>query len=288
MLAWAHFLLTELRPLYAILFATSLYAESKTLQVGIWGDKKSTCWVNQIYKNCAERCGHVWHGQRCNCDSGAFRACEDNYNGLSEPQPVFIMDDSHLTSILNESSAFPSYARGHYAPYETVYYHYALFSLTLAIFVLANVLFLKFVGFSSKLNGRYVRFCLEIEHRHNFRKALKAYSLIIVVVIAAGWYTFWQLSSISPGQRDILELLLATVAVEIASARVERTNSYDFLTRFPRRRAPGPFRPETCQTTGASRSARRTRGPGRPPRRRPPALGRPRACASTTRLRRRS
>ena len=65
MLAWAHFLLTELRPLYAILFATSLYAESKTLQVGIWGDKKSTCWVNQIYKNCAERCGHVWHGQRC-------------------------------------------------------------------------------------------------------------------------------------------------------------------------------------------------------------------------------
>ena len=64
MLAWAHFLLTELRPLYAILFATSLYAESKTLQVGIWGNKKSTCWVNQIYKNCAERCGHVWHGQR--------------------------------------------------------------------------------------------------------------------------------------------------------------------------------------------------------------------------------
>ena len=212
MLAWAHFLLTELRPLYAILFATSLYAESKTLQVGIWGNKKSTCWVNQIYKNCAERCGHVWHGQRCNCDSGAFRACEDNYNGLSEPQPVFIMDDSHLTSILNESSAFPSYARGHYAPYETVYYHYALFSLTLAIFVLANVLFLKFVGFSSKLDGRYVRFCLEIEHRHNFRKALKAYSLIIVVVIAAGWYTFWQLSSITPGQRDILELLLIAIS----------------------------------------------------------------------------
>ena len=74
------------------------------------------------------------------------------------------------------------------------------------------LLFLKFVGFSSKLNGRYVRFCLEIEHRHNFRKALKAYSLIIVVVIAAGWYTFWQLSSITPGQRDILELLLIAIS----------------------------------------------------------------------------
>ena len=244
MWAWAHFVLSECAPLYAVQLAFTTFVISKEFESNFapgWED----CWMNAAYARCAYACApmHVWHGVRCACEKNAFKRCEsmESLRNASSPVwdaneayvPRFVWSDGltmqqdhdlsdadffvpgrvdayrHVTR--HRSDAYPVRYTD-WVPHETCFVNWFGFICTLVMFCVANVLFLTRVGPCAKLDGAYVRFCLQLERGRFYRRMIIAYSVCIVGFMIFAIVLAYTLGRVLPQLSDAMELVLIVMA----------------------------------------------------------------------------
>lgn len=245
MLAWAHFVLSECAPLYAVQLAFTSYVISKELESNWGGSHFEDCWMNSAYARCATSCAplHIWHGRRCSCERDAFKRCErlESLRNVSSPAhdpdeayvPRFVWADgltmqhrlepsdadffvpgrvdAYRHEARHRSNAYPPFNTD-YVPHESLFFNYFAFACTSFMFVFANVIFLRRVGPRAKLDGAYVRFCLSLERERTYRTLVIAYSVFLVGFMLAGVAFLFFQNGIVPQLSDAMELVLIVMA----------------------------------------------------------------------------
>ena len=246
--AWIHFLVAELRPLYALWYAVYSFFKRGELEVSLYGvfgvPATNECWFSLGYYDCAKRCYDMWDFTRCDC-SGHLHYCQgrdraDSLNRTinSHPGalPNFVTDDGMWVEdakngdrqwingttaafeYLTQASVFPQYFHHdsdiidrtfsivgmHWYPW----YNYVSFSLILTTFIIANSMFLTAVGPFANLDGKYVRFCLKLEHGRLFRRMVIFLFCVcmfgFVFFIVSYWFYYYR----PPSPDLLLELML--------------------------------------------------------------------------------
>ena len=208
--AWIHFLVAELRPLYALWYAVYSFFKRGELEVSLYGvfgvPAINECWFSLGYYDCAKRCYDMWDFTRCDC-SGHLHYCQGRdradslnrtINSYPGALPNFVTDDGMWVEdaktgnrqwingtaaafeYLTQASVFPQYFHHDSDIIDRTFsivgmhwypwYNYVSFSLILTTFVIANTMFLTQVGPRAMLDGNYVRFCLKLEHGRLFRR----------------------------------------------------------------------------------------------------------------------
>ena len=98
MWAWAHFVLSECAPLYAVQLAFTSWIISKDLEANSGAIGYDSCWMNSEYLRCASACApmHVWHGARCACEKHAFKRCERMESLQNVSSPVWDANEAYV------------------------------------------------------------------------------------------------------------------------------------------------------------------------------------------------
>ena len=186
---------------------------------------------------------HVWHGARCACEKHAFKRCErmESLQNVSSPVwdaneayvPRFVWSDgltmqqgldpsdadffvpgrvdAYRYEARHRSDAYPL-RNTEYIPHETFSVNWFAFTCTLVMFCVANALFLTRVGPRAKLDGRYVRFCLQLERERFYRRMIIAYSVCLVGFMVLGSWWMYTLAGHLPQLSDAMELVLIVMA----------------------------------------------------------------------------
>ena len=96
--------------------------------------------------------------------------------------------DAYRYEARHRSDAYPL-RNTDYIPHESLFVNWFAFTCTLVMFCVANTLFLTRVGPRAKLDGRYVRFCLQLERERFYRRMIIAYSVCLVgfMVLGSWW-----------------------------------------------------------------------------------------------------
>jgi hypothetical protein len=76
----------------------------------------------------------------------------------------------------------------------------------------ANALFLTRVGPRAKVDGGYVRFCLQLERERFYRRMIIAYSVCLVGFMVGGIVSLYTLNNTLPQLSDAMELVLIVMA----------------------------------------------------------------------------
>jgi hypothetical protein len=128
MLAWAHFTLTELRPLYALFYVSYLLAQRMAMDGFVLGSNDpNECWLSVSYLKCAASCSSYFLFRTCECP-GTFYYCEwfdeeDQHNRTLRDRPgipSFVSDDGGwIVSRLTYPEVVPSNWTCHPALYGT-------------------------------------------------------------------------------------------------------------------------------------------------------------------------
>ena len=101
MLAWAHFTLTELRPLFAFFYVLYLLTQRMAMDAFVLGSNDPIeCWLSVSYLRCAASCSSYFLFGTCECP-GTFNYCEgldeeDSHNRTLRDRPGiprFVSDD---------------------------------------------------------------------------------------------------------------------------------------------------------------------------------------------------
>ncbi len=128
MLAWAHFTLTELRPLYALFYVLYLLTQRMAMDAFVLGSNgPGECWLSVSYLKCAASCSSYFLFRTCECP-GTFHYCElvdeeDQHNRTLRDRPgipSFVSDDGGwIWSRLTYPEVVPSNWTCHPAFYGT-------------------------------------------------------------------------------------------------------------------------------------------------------------------------
>lgn len=125
MLAWMHFTLTELRPLYASFYVFYLLAQRMAMDAVL--TNPAECWHSASYLKCAARCSSYFLFGTCECP-GTFNYCEtldeeDSHHRTMRDRPgipSFVSDDGGwITSRSTYPDFVPSNWTCHPAEYGT-------------------------------------------------------------------------------------------------------------------------------------------------------------------------
>ena len=244
MWAWAHFVLSECAPLYAVQLAVTSWIISKDLESNSGAMRYVSCWMNSEYLRCASACApmHVWHGARCACEKHAFKLCEEfkSLQNVSSPVwdanepyvPRFVWSDgltmqhgldpsdadffvpgrvdAYRYEARHRSDAYPL-RNTEYIPHETFFVNWFAFTCTLVMFCVANALFLTRVGPRAKLDGRYVRFCLQLERKRFYRRMIIDNVCLVGFMVLGSWWMYTLVGHL-PQLSDAMELVLIVMA----------------------------------------------------------------------------
>ena len=225
MLAWVHFLTCELRPLYFLVFSGASLTQSVENRVRLWGPDNTECFLNKRFYRCASSCSTVWEPKSCACERGAWHWCTiesrltRNRTDDLLYVPEFILEDgldfyttagafteapgwdgtrdvyriegraeAYKHVLVTNSHAYPSISMD---PADVDIWYGFVFNMAVivapscCIFLYANYCFLRDVGWSADLEGRYVRFCLRLVVEARYRWWVRGYTTVLTMSMLA-------------------------------------------------------------------------------------------------------
>ena len=245
--------MSECAPLYAVQLAFTSYVISKELESNFGGIGWEDCWMNSEYARCASACApmHVWHGARCACEKNAFKRCEELESLQNVSSPVWDANEAYVPRFVwsdgltmqhdlepsdadffvpgrvdayrhearHRSDAYPP-RNTDYIPHEALFFNWFAFTCTLVMFCVANALFLTRVGPRAKVDGGYVRFCLQLERERFYRRMIIAYSVCLVGFMVGGIVLLYTLNNTLPQLSDAMELSADVVFARRRASRL--------------------------------------------------------------------
>jgi len=180
--ALLHFIVTELRPIYAIQLALSCFIGQKIMLGRLLGFNKDE-WqlMNSEYAKCVvnDAQAYLWSGSSAGCgDSGKNEACDKKFVTSGKcPLDASTADDVNLSG-------------GYDVPDGGYIFNTILCIVSALVWAILVYKFCKEVGWKSELDGGYVKWCLRLEHGSFYRKLIYGWFAVDMIsfIVAAAVY----------------------------------------------------------------------------------------------------